>query len=72
MREYTVREYDMEDYEYIRDNITDEEIISILEYIEGGYIPDWNFSKTENDYENYKLHIALWKAIDAIKAKMKK
>lgn len=71
MKTYTDTEYDIEDYDYIRDNMTDEEVISILERIDSGWIPDWNYTKTEDDYKNYKLHLALWKAIDAVKTKIR-
>ena len=71
MRTYTVTEYDKEDYDAVRENMTDNEVLSILKGIERGRIPDYDFTGTEDDYEYYKLHIALWKAMDAIEARMK-
>ena len=71
MRTYTVTEYDKEDYDAVRENITDEEILHALESIERGWLPDWNYTGTEDDFESYKLHIALYKVIDVVKERMK-
>lgn len=67
MREYTVREYEMEDYEMAKESMTNEEAINLLEYINRGWIPDYNFTGKEDDFENYKLHMAMLKAIEALK-----
>lgn len=69
MREYTIRTYDMEDYEDARDSMTLDDIISHLAYVKRGYVPDYNFTGDENDFERYKLHIAISKAIEIIKNK---
>ena len=68
MRTYTVTEYEKEDYENLRENITNDEVLEMLEEIERGLIPDYNFDNTERDFENYKLHLALYKAMDAIRS----
>lgn len=68
MRTYTVTEYEKEDYENLRENITNDEVLEMLEEIERGWIPDYNFDNTERDFENYKLHLALYKAMDAIRS----
>lgn len=67
MRIYTVTEYDTEDYDAVRENMTNDEAIRLLERINRGWIPDYNFTGTEDDFENYKLHQALYKAMDALK-----
>jgi hypothetical protein len=67
MRTYTVTEYDREDYDAVRENMTNDEAIRLLERIDRGWIPDYNFTGTEDDFENYKLHQALYKAMDALK-----
>lgn len=41
----------------------------LLERIERGWIPDYNFSGSESDFENYQLHVALDRAIDCLKNK---
>lgn len=49
-------------------------IVSLLEYIKRGYMPDYNYTTGENDdYEdvclpdyNYPLHVAMLVAIDAL------
>lgn len=67
MKSYTVTEYEMEDYKEVRNNMTNNEAIKLLEIIERGWIPDYSFSGTEDDFDNYKLHVALYKAMDALK-----
>ena len=66
MKEYTVKEYEFEDYTSIGDTMTKEDIISILEYIKRGYIPDYNFTGSEDDFERCKMHTAMSKAIEAV------
>lgn len=69
MIEYTIRKYDMTDYENARDNMTLNDIVNHLAYIEKGYLADYNFTGDEDDFERYKLHIAINKAIEIIKNK---
>lgn len=71
MREYTVREYDMEDYDIGRDNMTIADIIARLESIDRGWLPDYNYTGKEDDYEAYLNHVAMWKAVEALKDKLK-
>ena len=66
MREYTIREYDKEDYEEFINNLTNEETIALLDRISSGWLPDYNFSGSENDFENYRLHSAIYRAIEII------
>ena len=66
MKTYTVTEYDMEDYNKARDDMTDEEAVNLLKRIQRGWIPDYNFDGTKSDFDNYKLHMALYKAIDVL------
>lgn len=60
MREYTVKEYDIEDYDSV--SMTLKEIADHLAYIDRGWLPDWNYTGTEDDYNNYLLHFAMHKA----------
>lgn len=66
MRTYTITEYDMEDYDNFRDNITIEETITLLRHINRGYIGDYCFTGDEYDFDRFKLHIALDNAIQAL------
>jgi len=66
MKEYTVRFYEKEDYDKICDEMTMEEVCNTLERIKRGWIPDYHFSGTEDDIENYEYHVAMQKAIDFI------
>lgn len=64
---YTVREYDMEDYKAASDNMTLDDVVNYLAYIKRGYVPDYNFTGNEDDFERYKLHMALSKAMEIVK-----
>ena len=66
MRQYTVTEYEQEDYEDFKRNLTNEQAIQLLESISRGYLPDYSFTGTENDFEYYCLHQAIYRAIDAL------
>ena len=72
MRTYTVTEYEQEDYQNFKDNLTDEKAIEILGRISRGWLPDYNFSGDESDFENYCLHQGIYRAQDALKERMKK
>ena len=72
MIEYTIRNYDMTDYENARDSMTSNDIVNYLAYIQRGYVPDYDFTGNEDDFERYKLHMAISKAIEIIKNKEEK
>lgn len=67
MKEYTVKEYEFDDYKAAKDAMTKDDIVDILEYIKRGYIPDYNYTGSEDDFERYKMHVAISKVIEAIK-----
>ena len=52
--------------EYTTLNMDNKEAIEILKMIKRGYLPDYCFTYTEEDYENYKRHVAIGKAINAL------
>ena len=66
MRQYIVTEYEQEDYDDFKRNLTNEQAIQLLERISRGYLPDYNFPGTENDFDNYCLHKAIDKAIESL------
>ena len=70
MRTYTITKYDMEDYNEYEENITIDDIINKLEYAKRGYIGDYNYTGDEDDFELFKIQIAMSKAIDLLE-KMK-
>lgn len=72
MTEYTVREYDEEDYKVARETMTDEKALELVESIDRGWLPDYNFTGKEDDYEHYLLHMALHRAEDALRERLKK
>lgn len=66
MRTYTVTEYEKKDYDEVRNKMTNDEAVNLIKRIERGWIPDYGFNGTEDDFDNYKLHVALYKAMDAL------
>lgn len=66
MRQYTVTEYEDKDYQDFKDNLTDEHAIVLLERISNNWLPDYNFNGTESDFDNYCMHQAIYRAIDAL------
>ena len=71
MREYIVREYDKEDYDIGRDSMTITDAITRLESIDRGWLPDYNYTGNESDYEAYLNHVAMRKAIETLKDRLK-
>ena len=66
MKQYIVTKYEIQDYDDYSNNITLNEIISNLKHIKRGCIGDYNFTGKENDFERYKLHISMYKAIELL------
>lgn len=71
MRSYTVTKYEMDDYENARNNMSDSESVELLNRIDRGYIPDYSYTGTENDFDYFKLHMAIQRGIAAIEKEMK-
>lgn len=71
MKQYTVTEYELKDYDDFKENLTDEHAIALLERIDRGYLPDYNFSGKESDFDYYCLHQAIYRAIGALEDKKK-
>lgn len=71
MRTYTVTEYERDDYDQRRDNMTNQEAIELLERIQRGWLPDYNFTGDERDFEAYERHCAINYAISALKERIK-
>lgn len=67
MRTYTVTEYEMEDYDNFSNNLTKEEIIDGLASIARGWLPDYNYTGTEDDFYNFKEHAIINKAIELLR-----
>lgn len=63
----TICIYDMEDYDNARDTMTLEDIVEYLAHIQRGYVGSYSFSGDEDDFERYKLQIAMSKAIEIIR-----
>lgn len=67
MKTYTITEYEIEDYDNFKNNLTKEKIIKGLASIARGWLPDYNYSGTEDDFYNYKNHAIINKAIELLK-----
>lgn len=67
----TVIEYEKKDYDDFRESLTDEQAADILEYVKRGYIPDYNYSGSEDDFERFKMHMAMYRAIDKLRKEIK-
>lgn len=67
MRTYVVKKYEISDYDEYEENITIEQIINSLEYAKRGYIGDYNYTGEEDDFELFKIHMAIRKAIELLR-----
>lgn len=70
MKEYIVREYEPKDYINVEKNMTLNDVIDCLRYIDRGYVPNYSYTGDEGDFERCKLHMAIDKAIKIIKNKI--
>lgn len=67
MKTYTITEYEKEDYDNFQDSLTKKEIINGLNNIARGWLPDYNFTGTEDDFYIFKDHAIINKAIELLK-----
>ena len=67
MKQYTVTEYEPEDYEKL-EHMSIDDIVECLEHVEHGYLPTRSYKKdgTEEDYDNEKIHLAMRQAISRL------
>lgn len=63
---YTVTEYEMDDYNAVKNSMSDKEAIALLNNIKRDYIPTYYYNGEEDDFENFKLHVAIQRGISAI------
>lgn len=66
MRTYTVTEYERTDYDEYENSITIKDVIESLRHIKRGYVGDYNYTGDEDDFERFKLHMAMIKAIELL------
>ena len=75
MKEYTIREYEQEDFDFIIQNMTAERAAEILEGLPRGWfhyrLPKWCSEVSENDFDNYKICCAIWFAISVLRGESK-
>lgn len=75
MKTYTVTEYEQEDFDKVKESMTAEKAIEILEGLPRGYfpynLPEWGKNVDNWDYDNYEICCAIDKAIEALREKEK-
>lgn len=54
------------EYDNFEKNISQQEICDLLDSASYGYIGDYNFTGTEDDFRRYQIHTAIYKAIKII------
>ena len=71
MREYTVVEYEQEDFDKIAYGMTPERAVEILSGLPRGWfpynLPDWGCKVTTSDLDHYEICCAINKAIEALR-----
>lgn len=72
MREYTVVEYEQEDFDKIKSEMTKEKAIDILSGLPRGWfpysLPSWSKEVSGCDLENYEICCAIYKAIELLES----
>ena len=71
MKTYTVAEYEQSDFDAVKNGMTREEAIQILEHLPRGWfpynLPKWGRNVSGADYDNYRVCCALKIAVEALK-----
>lgn len=71
MKEYTVREYEQEDFDSIIQNMTAKRAAEILEGLPRGWfpyrLPKWSNEVSESDFDNYEICCAIWFAVSVLR-----
>lgn len=71
MKKHTVIEYEQEDFDALRDSMTTEQAIEILEGLPRGYfpynLPRWGTPCNVWDYDSYKICCAIWHAVEKLR-----
>lgn len=70
MKTYTVVEYEQEDFDRVKSDMTIERAVELLESLPRGWfpysMPCWSGKVTSSDLENYEICCALDKAIERL------
>lgn len=75
MKEVREIVYEAEDYEKLK-NMSEAETLKVLESIDDGWIGGSNYcgqdnyEGTQSDFDNYKMHVALGKAMEYLKSSL--
>lgn len=71
MKRYTVVEYERSDFDAVKNGMTKEEAIDILDALPRGWfpyrLPEWGTPAKTSDYDNYRICCAIDMAIEALK-----
>ena len=63
----TITEYEMTDYDAFRESLTADDVVKALPTIARGWLPDYNYIGTEDDFEAFKNQMIMRKAVEIIK-----
>lgn len=66
IRGITKEDYERQEYEV--STMESEKLARLLEYIARGYIGDYNFTGTDEDFENHLLQMVMRRAIEIVKS----
>lgn len=70
MKQYTVVEYEQADFDAVKNGMTIEEAVEILESLPRGWfpyrLPEWGGKVDSSDYDNYRTCCAIDIAIQAL------
>lgn len=69
MKTYTITEYETKDYDNFENDLTKQEIINGLRSIARGWLPDYNYTGTEEDFDYFKNHAIIHKAIKLLEGR---
>lgn len=71
MRKYTVVEYEQSDFDSVKNGMTKEEAVEILDSLTRGWfpyrLPEWGTNVSTSDYDNYRICCAIDIAVKALK-----
>ena len=69
MRTYTVTEYDNEDYYNYANSLDVKSVIAGLRNIARGWLPNYNYTGDEMDFDIFTSHAIIDKAIELLEKK---
>jgi len=69
MKTYTIIEYEKKDYDNFENDLTKQDVINGLRSIARGWLPDYNYTGTEEDFDDFKNQAIMRKAIKLLEGR---